>query len=143
MLSLKHYVPILKWKRAEQDALEAIADKYREGIVPLIELVMPKPKSLFKDKNKRVKKTKEELFQEVIDTFIEKRISEIPEEIAKSWGNIPAYIDFSLLYTVSLRTESIRKIIQKATKLGAKLIPVLNLSDNDDVKKAILQIFNK
>lgn len=143
MLNSKYYVPILKWKRAEQGALEALADEYRDRISPLIEIVMPKPKSLFKDKNKKIRKTREELFQELIDAFRTKRISEIPEEIIKSWGTKPAYIDFSLLYTVALKVESIKKITEKANDQGAKLIPILNLSDSDEVKKAIQQILNK
>ncbi len=143
ILNSKHYVPILKWKRAEQGALEALADEYRDRISPLIELVMPKPKSLFKDKEETIRKTRDELFQELIATFRTKRISEIPEEITKSWGIKPAYIDFSLIYTVALKVESIKKIIEKATERGAKLIPILNLSDSDEVKKAIQQIFNK
>lgn len=142
MLNSKHYVPILKWKRAEQGALEALADEYRDQISPLIELVMPKPKSLFKDKENTIRKTPEELYQELITTFRTKRISEIPEEIIKSWGAKPAYIDFSLL-TFALKVESIKKIMKKAAESGAELIPVMNLSDNDEVKKAMQQILNK
>ena len=65
MFTTKHYVPILKWKRAEQGALETLPDKCRDRISPLIELVMPKPKSLYKDKEKKIRKTQEELFQEL------------------------------------------------------------------------------
>ncbi len=139
----KHYVPILKWKRAEQGALSALAERYRELISPVIELVMPKPKSLFKDKEKTIRKSREELFQELITTFRTKRISEIPEEIIKSWGTKPAYIDFSLLYTVALKVESIKRIFGKAIDSGANLTPILNLSDNDEVKKTISKIFKK
>ncbi len=139
----KHYVPILKWKRAEQGALEAMVDKYKGLISPVIELVMPKPKSLFKDKKGTIKKSREELFQELIATFRTKRIPEIPEEIMKSWEKKPAYIDFSLLYTVDLKVESIKRIFVKATESGLNLTPILNLSDNDEVKKAIKQIFKK
>ena len=142
MLSLKHYVPILKWKRAEQGALESLTNEHREWIVPLIELVMPKPKSLFKDKEKKIRKNREELFQESIMTFSSKRISEIPEEIIKCCRANPSYIDFSLIYTVDLKVASINKVIKNSTKKGAKLIPVLNLSDSNEVKKAIRQVFS-
>lgn len=138
MLSSKDYVPILKWKRAERGALETLADEYKDRASPLIELVMPKPKSLFKDR-----KTQEELFQKLITEFRTKRISEIPKEIVESWGIGSAYIDFSLLYTIELKVESIRKILEKAAERGAKLIPILNLSDSDGIKKEIRQAFKK
>ncbi len=143
MLSSKHYVPILKWKHAEQSALAALTDEYKDRISPLIELVMPKPKNLFKDEEKKIRKTREELFQELIAGFRIKRIFKIPEEIVKSWGARLVFIDFSLLYTVELKVESIKKILEKAAELGARLIPILNLSDSDGIKKEIRQAFKK
>lgn len=143
MFTSKHYVPILKWKRAEQVALEMLEERYKNHISPLIELVMPKPKSLFKDKKKKIKKTVEELFNELIEVFRTNRIFEIPDEIIKYWGSRPAFIDFSLLYTLSLKTESIKIIIENATKKGAVLIPILNLSDNEEIKKEIRNILKK
>lgn len=143
MFDSKHYVPILKWKHAEQSALAALADEYKDRISPLIELVMPKPKILFKDKEKKIRKTREELFQELITGFRTKRISKIPEEIVESWGTRLAFIDFSLLYTTELKVESIKKILEKAAKSGARLIPILNLSDSDGIKKEIRQAFKK
>lgn len=143
MFDSRHYVPILKWKRAEQGALEALADEYRDRISPLIELVMPKPKSLFKNEEKKIRKTREELFQELIVAFRTKRIPEISEEIIKSWGTRPAFIDFSLLYTIELKMESIKKILEKAIECGANLIPVLNLSDSEELKKGIQQALKK
>ena len=110
---MKHYIPILKWKRAEQGALRALADEYKKCLSPLIELVMPKPKTPFKDEKEKIKKTRDELFQELIQVFREKRMSEIIEEIAENWGFKRAYIDFTLLYTVELKIESLKKIIRR------------------------------
>ena len=143
MFDSRHYVPILKWKRAEQGALETLADEYRDRISPFVELVMPKPKSLYRDKMKKIKKHREELFQELIIEFRTKRIPDIPDEIIKSWGTRPAFIDFSLLYTIELKVESIEKILEKATKQGAKLIPVLNLSDSAEIKTGIRRALKK
>jgi hypothetical protein len=33
-----HYVPILKWKRGEQTALEKLDNKYKQILTPLIEI---------------------------------------------------------------------------------------------------------
>jgi hypothetical protein len=120
-----------------------LEDEYRDRILPFVELVMPKPKLLFKDKSKRIKKTREELFQELIIEFKTKRIAEIPDEIIKSWGARPVFIDFSLLYTIELKVESIEKVLEKATKLGANLIPVLNLSDSAEIKTGIRRAIKK
>ena len=143
MFDSKFYIPILKWKRAEQDALAELADEHKDRVAPLIELVMPKPKSLFKDKERTIRKKQEELFHECITIFKTKRFSAIPDEIFNSWGTRPIFIDFSLLYTIELKEESIQKIFKKSYEYGAKLIPVLNLSDNDKIKNEIKKVFKK
>jgi len=137
----KKYVPILKWKYAEQGALKELNDDIKNSIVPLIEFVMPKPKSI--DKDTENKKTLEELTQELILDFRKRRITKIPEEIMKSWGKNPIFIDFSLLYTSELRVESIEKILEKAEILNMHLIPVFNLIDDENIKKAIKNSFKK
>lgn len=137
MLTSKHYVPILKWKGAEQGALGDLINGYKEQITPLFELVMPKPKSFFKDKEKKVKKSQQELLQELITEFKTKKINEIPKEINNYWGSSPAFIDFSLTYPFELRIEGINKILVEANKLGLNLIPVMNLSDHIAIKTAI------
>lgn len=130
------YVPILKWKRAEESALKNLDDAQKEFMTPLVELVMPKPK-LYKDKEKKIKKTDEEIFNELIHIFKQERIAKIPEEIVKSWGHNPIYIDYSLLYTVQLKKESIEKISALGSQLGLTLIPVINLSDDEEIKKTV------
>ena len=139
MLIPKQYVPILKWKYAEQGALKELHDGIKNSMVPLIEFVMPRPKSIYKDKEKKNKKSLEELTQELILDFRKRRIIKITEEIMKSWGKKPAFIDFSLLYTSELRVESIEKILEKAETFNMHLIPVFNLIDDENIKKAIKQ----
>lgn len=143
MFNSRHYVPILKWKRAEQGALKEVQDEVKDNIIPLIELVMPKPKFLYKNEKKKIKKTREEIFQELILDFETKRIVEIPQEIMKSWGKRPAFIDFSLLYTTELKSNSIKKILEKAEELGIYLTPVFNLADDEKIVKEIKQLFKK
>ena len=45
MLDLRHYIPILKWKRAEEGALKALREDQKKYITPLIQFVMPKNKA--------------------------------------------------------------------------------------------------
>lgn len=146
----KHYVPILKWKRAEQRALEALDEKKKDAITPLIELVMPMV-PLYKKKErkdeKKIKKTQDELFTEIVFKFKEKRIKRIPEEILRSWGARPVFLDFSLLYeaqlTTQLKVNSLNKIIPVGIDMGLKIIPVLNLNDDPKIKEAICSLLGK
>lgn len=146
-----HYVPILKWKRAEQSALQALGDKERKVITPLIELVMPTvslDKKVGEGKEKKkIKKTQEEVFTEIVHKFKEKRIREIPEELLRSCDTRPLFLDFTLLYegqlTTQLKIDSSNKIIPAGMDMGLKIIPVLNLNDDQKIKEAITSLSKK
>ena len=132
MFDSKHYIPILKWKPAEQQALENLTDKEKELISPLIQLVMPQPKL---PKLGKIEKSREEQLEEV-EASLKIKLPKIPEEILKSWGKTPAFIDFSLIYTDPLRIESLNQILPNAENLGLFLIPVVNLSSDIGVLRA-------
>jgi len=138
MFDSKHYVPILKWKRAEQRALRNLEEKDRDAITPLIELVMP---TVLREKKGGIKKTLEEVSSEVVEKFKMKRIKAIPEEIAVSWGTMPVFLDFSLLHdgelTTRLKIDSITRIMPAGIDLGLKVVPVLNLNDAQAIKAAV------
>ena len=114
MFGPKHYVPILKWKRAEQNALQALHEKDKKLMTPLIQFVMPKPKA---------KDIPEKQFEAVISAFREK-LPQLPQHILKAWGTAPIFIDFSLLYTTALKVESMKAITASGHALGMRLIPV-------------------
>ncbi|MEA3463612.1 MAG: beta family protein [Patescibacteria group bacterium] len=147
MSKSNHYVPILKWKRAEQRALMELEEKNKSILTPLIELVMPTV-SLYnvKDKNK-IKKTQGEQFAEIVQKFKEKRIKEIPEEILESWGTSPVFLDFSLLYedqfTTQLKVNSLNKIIPAGMDIGLRIIPTFNLNDDQEIKEAVCLLSKK
>jgi len=121
MFNSKHYVPILKWKRAEQGALKALGDEHKKYITPLIQFVMPKQKQ-------------QEQLEDIVHRF-EEQISEIPGKLIEVWGNTPVFIDFSLLFTIPLKVESLNIILRKSHKLRATFIPVIHLSDDQKIKK--------
>jgi len=52
MVTIKNYIPVLRWKKAERDALAGLDVKIRENITPLFELIMPAPKRDKGDYNK-------------------------------------------------------------------------------------------
>jgi hypothetical protein len=115
MIKLNNYIPILKWKRAEQDALSDLELSKKKKITPLIQLVMPR------------RKDKDSL-EDVIKKANE-QIMNLVGNINKIWGDELLLIDTSLLYTLELKTLAIEKIVNSNKK---NLIPVIYL--NDDIK---------
>ena len=121
MFNSKHYVPILKWKRAEQGALKALVKEQKKYITPLIQFVMPKEKP-------------EEQLENVVQRF-EEQLPKIPEKIKEVWGNDPIFVDFSLLFTTPLKIKSLNTILYEGYKLGATFIPVIHLKDDRQIQE--------
>src|SRR3989344_7652454 len=126
MFNSRHYVPILKWKRAEQGALKLLPDENKERITPLIQLVMPKYE------------TYEEL-DDVVKKF-EEQLPELAEKVIDIWGTRPIFIDVSLLFTVPLKAKSLSEISTNGYKLGGVFIPVIHLSDDQLIKTSAFKL---
>lgn len=137
MFDKNHYVPILKWKRAEQKALEFVENK--NPITPLIEIVMPN----FKGDRKRITEDLEGVTNELISIFETERVPMIPKEVLKYWGKNPIFIDLSLLYTNTLKAQSFKKILSAGAEIDLRLIPVLNLNDEIEIKEVVCEFFKK
>jgi hypothetical protein len=133
MFGPKHYVPILKWKPAEQKALQELSAEEKKWITPLIQPVMPQPKA---PKKGQQMKSREEQLEEVITDFKTKG-SKIAEEIITAWGTLPIFVDLSLVYTPSLRVEVLTQILALGNEHGAFLIPVINLSSDAALIKSV------
>jgi hypothetical protein len=127
MFGPKHYVPILKWKRAEQKALGALSDEQKQNITPVVQFVMPKPDSSV---------SPEKQFDSVIAKFQEK-MPQLAPQILKLWGSSPVFVDFSLLYTTALKIECLDALTVSAHQLRSRLIPVLHLSDDTELRRSI------
>jgi hypothetical protein len=126
MFNSKHYVPILKWKRAEQGALKALAEDRKKYITPVIQFVMPKSKL-------------NEQLEDVISRF-EKQLSDIPEKIIEVWGGTPIFVDVSLLFTTTLKAKALDIILRGGHKLGGVFIPVVHLDDEEEVKNSAYSV---
>lgn len=124
MFNSKHYVPILKWKRAEQGALKALSEEHKKYITPLIQLVMPKPKN-----------GPHEHLDNIVNRF-EGQLSAIPEKILDVCGTEPIFIDVSLLFTTPLKTKSLSIISREGYRLGGVFVPVIHLDDDSAIKDA-------
>jgi hypothetical protein len=123
MFNSKHYIPILKWKRAEQGALEGLTDENKKNITPLIQFVMPKQKP-------------QDTLDDVIAKF-KKQLTLIPDRIIEVWGKSPIFVDFSLLFTTELKIDSIKSILTAGNKKQTVFVPVIYLNDDPEIQKAV------
>jgi len=140
MFNYKHYIPILRWKAAEKEALGKLGKEEKELITPLIELIMPQPEYMVKDGEDTRIKSPEELLNESIEMF-KSKVKEIPNEIAKFWGIAPAFVDLSLI-DFSLRIDGVGRIMELGEELKLCLVPVVGLSSIPELKK-ISNVCNK
>ena len=129
MFNSRHYVPIIKWKRAEQGALKALGKDCKKYITPAIQFVMPKPKE-------------NEQFKDIIEKF-NNQVIEIPNKLIEVWGTTPIFIDVSLLFTTKLKLESLKSITHEGNKLGGNFIPVIHLNDDREIKDAVYSLARK
>ena len=140
MFNSRHYIPILRWKAAEKEALEKLDDTKKKFITPLLELIMPQPKT-FTIKNSEGKerlKTSEELLGESLEGF-KKKLPKIPDEIKKYWGSTPCFIDSSLT-DITIRADSLVQIFTIGEKLNISLIPVISLNSDLAVQTAVISL---
>jgi hypothetical protein len=71
------YVPSLRWRQAEYQALMRLRDDAKDRVLPLI--VVPKPEYDFE--KKRMKKT------------VEEQVQPFAAQLKLKWGTRPAWID--------------------------------------------------
>jgi len=130
---------MLKWKPAERVALEKLSAEEKKYITPLIQLVMPSPKT---PKKGEKEKTRDEQWEEIIMSF-KLKIPKVPEEILQSWGKDPIMIDLSLIYTPSLKMKGFNEILMIGESLGIFIIPVINLSSDEETIKTVDSLVKK
>jgi len=122
MFNFKHYIPILRWKAAEKDALATLSPKDKKSITPLIEFLMPQPKPV---KPGAIAKTPEEQWQESVEEF-KKMVPELPDQIRKYWGEGSIFIDVYMI-DGSIRARALFDILNIGKALNLFMIPVVNL----------------
>ena len=114
MEPFKPYVPIIRWKPAERRALERLYQKDRGGVTPLIEFIMPPPKTDAGDYRKILEDSKSKFLRNLPD---------VAKEITKCWGKDPVFIDVHLL-DGDIRAQAFEQILSSAAGLYIFSIPV-------------------
>ncbi len=119
MFDYRHYVPILRQKAAEMQALLFLPPEDKRRMTPLIEL----PPTLL-----TAKKRKGDLFIETA------------KQIAGYWGQSPFFIDFFLidpLFKAPKGKYPLWVLSEAARALHLSLIPVTGLNRSEDYQEAV------
>src|SRR5580692_7823054 len=80
-ITVLDYVPVLKWRQGEYQALLRLDDVHRQHVVPLIEVTPPE----FDFEEGKVKKT------------LEKQLEPFARRLKAKWGSQPAFLETVLL----------------------------------------------
>ncbi len=125
------YVPVLKWKAGEYKALNSLAEKVKDKILPLIQI--PPPGYDFK--RKAMKKT------------LDQQMEAVASDLKESWGDRPAFIDFNLLPSFSETMGSgllpISYVFEMLGGAETRLIPVTTLSRPTQYQLAVKSVIQK
>lgn len=114
MILSNHYVPFLKWRQSEYQALFKLQKEIKDFIVPYI--ILPPIEYDFEER--RLKKT------------IQEHIEPMPKRLKDKWGSRLALLDFhdSIEQEVMDSGENVIKYVHtKALAMGCKLLPVISL----------------
>jgi len=133
MFNENHYVPIVRWKRGEQKALELVDTKLIEKMTPLIEI----PPISWDFENEVPKKT------------IDDHVRNIGDQISKVWGtNGPVFLD---AYQVCIEDDEVMEngkhplefIIDEIQNEGIIAIPVTGSKRGFNYQNAVKSIIQK
>lgn len=125
MFGENHYVPILKWKRGEQRALQELPNTLREKFTPLIEIV-PVPYDYVNDTPAKT---------------IDQHLANVGEQIKETWiPNRPLFIDLFWLgedERMEDGSHPLNFIMNEVRKRNFLAIPVIGYERDDDYKAEV------
>ena len=107
-----HYVPVLFTKAGERDALKAIGDVPKTAFTPLL-VVHPISWDFDKDAPEK---------------NIDQHLAKLPTELAKTWGERPAFVDAVHIESEVMQDGShpLEWLIETAAQEGLELVPVVS-----------------
>jgi len=115
MLQKKDYVPVLKWKMGEYQALNKLREDLKDRICPLIEIV---PIGFDHEKG-------------VLRESMDSHIADIGTRLKKKWGDRKAFIDIYSMEIKSDRSNYIKKVFEKYRLAKCNVVPVICLNESE------------
>jgi Beta protein len=113
-ITVLDYVPVLKWRQGEYQALMRLDEARRQRVIPLIEVTPPE----WDFEEGRDKKT------------IEQQLEPFARRLKSKWGSQPAFLDTHLLKpTVRMPSgqHALTYLMDRSRAEGARLTPVTGL----------------
>jgi hypothetical protein len=124
MFDHRHYVPILRWKTAEQLAVRKLGSKVRRQMTPLIEIT---PKDMPASSAK-----------------LGQRLAKAADEMVKNWGDDPLFVDLGLIDSKansSGDTHPVRLFFDYGNRrFLPSFIPVTGLGRTSDYQHAVKSV---
>jgi hypothetical protein len=122
-----YYVPILKWKRGEQKALELTSNTTKDKLLPLIEI----PPIDYDWNNDVLKKT------------IDEHLSDFCDQVNSSFGTRKAFVDLCWVEDFTQMKNGlhpIEQLIDEANSRGLQLIPTVGVNRSIDYLNAVSKL---
>lgn len=123
------YVPLLRWRMGEYQALEKLGDAQKARVVPLLEVLPPD----YDFEQRRPKKD------------VDDQLSSFADKLHKKWGTRPALVD-GIQLPLETRMKDGRHfmayLFDDARGRGLPLIPVTGLDRDDAYQEAVRSIIN-
>ena len=124
-----HYVPVIRWKKAEQVALAKLTNDASAHLTPLVELV-----------TENLKRTE----RKAVST--EQVANEISNQLFRYWGERAVFIDLSHLSqdtVIQGSTHLLAILGHCAAATQVSLVPVLRLNGDTQYEKAVLEVLGR
>ena len=127
----RHYIPCLRWKMGEYQAVYRLSDTKKRMFTPLIEV----PEIGWDFEEGKEKKT----IDEHLSDFVLKKIY-------KKWGNTFCFVDLKII-GLSVRMKDgihpLKYMFDDLRKEGCSAIPVIGLDRDKTYQQEIKRILNK
>lgn len=129
MFGNRHYVPILKSKAAEFDALGDLAADVRSFITPLVDVIPPS----WDWTNDRPERT------------VAEHVERVAPRIASSWPRSPIFIDLNYLDEADAAgtAAAVTQLFALLRELGVQTIPVTGLGRSEGYQTALRAVVSE
>lgn len=121
------YVPLLRWRMGEYQALERLVEQDKSQVVPLLEILEPD----FDFEKRRLRKN------------LDEHLGGFAPKLAKKWGGRLALLDGGQLSASSRMNDKrhpLAFVFDEARRNGAALVPVTGLERDGDYQRAVRAI---
>lgn len=130
MFDHRHYVPVLKWRQGEYQALVKLDGDSKGKITPLFEI----PEEAWDFETESPKKT--------LDEHVEK----FGKRLRDKWGTRRCFVDSCYLSPVAICGDGehhLSRLIELAEAEGCTVVPVTGISRHKDYQEAVLFLVEK